>query len=177
MHIALTGAHGVGKTTLGEVLVSKLASNHSVALIPETARELVRLGLKVNEEMNEEGFISYIQLYLRAVRETNAEIVISDRSLFDLYLYTHRGNNPIRHSYIEMLYELVFLEASLVDFYVYLPIEFPMMADTIRPPDVSFQKQVDDAAVKLLKEFKMKTVEARGSISDRCATIIRRLTG
>ena len=125
--------------------------------------------------MNEEGFISYIQLYLHSVRESEADVVISDRSLFDLYLYTHRSTGLIRQTYIDMLRELVFVEARIVDLYVYVPIEFPMVMDTVRPPDTAYQKQVDKQATDLLRYFGMKTVVARGSLSERCRTVIGRL--
>lgn len=175
MYIVLTGAHGVGKSTLAEHLVSELGHASKAVLVPETARELVRQGFRVNAEMTEEGFISYIQMYLRAVRESEADIVISDRSLFDLYLYTHRSNGLIRRAYIDMLQELVFIEARLVDFYVYLPIEFPMAVDAVRPPDAAYQTQVDRHAADLLRHFGMRTVVARGSLSERCRTVVERL--
>jgi thymidylate kinase len=175
MHIVLTGAHGVGKSTLCECLIAELTRARHVALIPETARDLVRRGFKVNDEITEEGFISYIQLYLANVRKTQADIVISDRSLFDLYLYTHRGTPFVRQAYIEMLHELVFVEAKLVDFYVYLPIEFPMPLDAVRPPDAAYQALVDRDVADLLRHFGMRTVIARGSLAERCRIVIERL--
>jgi thymidylate kinase len=173
--IVLTGAHGVGKSTLAEALASRLRPTCDVCLIPETARELVRRGLKVNDEMNPEGFIAYIQLYLKMVREAEAEVVIADRSLFDLYLYTHNVGGQIPSLYIEMLHELVFAEAKTVDFYVYLPVEFPMQLDEVRRPEAAYQAQIDQDAARLLRYFGMRTVVARGSLAERAALVIEHL--
>lgn len=175
MYVVLTGTHGVGKSTLAEHLVSVLESSRSVRLIPETARELVRRGIKVNDEMNEDGFVRYVQIYLQAVRESKADIVVADRSLFDLYLYTHNSSDRIRPLYIEMLRELVFIEAKTVDFYFYMPIEFSMQMDSVRPDDEAYRLQIDRDAVKLLEYFGMRTVTVRGSPSDRVAMVIEHL--
>lgn len=175
MYVVFTGTHGVGKSTLAEHLVSVLGSARDVRLVPETARELVRRGLKVNDEMNEDGFITYIQLYLKRVRENQAKIVLADRSLFDLYLYTHNSSGRIRPLYIEMLHELIFMEAKAVDFYVYLPVEFPLPVDDVRPPDTAYQSQIDRDAVRLLHYFGARTVMVRGSLSERASAVQERL--
>lgn len=175
MYIVLTGTHGVGKSTLAEHLVSVLEPGRNVRLIPETARELVRRGMKVNDEMTEDGFIAYIQVYLQALRESQTDIVIADRSLFDLYLYTHNSTERIRPIYIEMLRELVFVEAKTVDFYVYFPVEFLLQVDGVRPPDDSYQRQIDRDAVRLLEYFGVRVVIASGSLSERAATVIEHL--
>jgi deoxyadenosine/deoxycytidine kinase len=175
MYIVLTGTHGVGKSTLAEHLVSVLEPGRNVRLIPETARELVRRGIKVNDEMTEDGFIAYIKIYLQTVRESQTDIVVADRALFDLYLYTHNSTDRIRPLYVEMLRELVFIEAKTVDFYVYLPIEFPMQMDAVRPADKAYQLQIDRDAVELLRHFGTRTVIARGSLSERAATVIEHL--
>ena len=175
MYIVLTGAHGVGKSTLAEHLVLVFGPTRRIRLIPETARELVRRGHKVADEMNEDGFIAYISLYLKMVRESQADIILADRSLFDLYLYTYNATGRIRASYIEMLHELVFAEAKTVDFYVYIPVEFPLAMDAVRPPDGTYQLQIDADAARLLKYFGMKTVIARGSLQERAATVIEHM--
>lgn len=144
-------------------------------LIPETARELVRRGFKVNDEMTEEGFIAYIQTYLKTVRECQSELVLADRSLFDLYLYTHNSSEHIRPHFVEMLHELVFAEAKTVDLYVYLPVEFPLPQDEVRPPDEKYQRHIDSEAERLLSYFGGRTVVARGTIIQRAATVIESL--
>ena len=173
--IVLTGSHGVGKSTLAEYLVSVMNESRSVRLIPETARELVRRGFKVNNEMTEEGFITYIHTYLKAVRDCEAELIVSDRSLFDLYLYTHRPSERIRPLIVEMLEELVFVEARNVDLYVYLPVEFSLPLDEVRPPDEAYQLHIDAEAERLLSYFDARTVVARGTIKERATIVIENL--
>jgi thymidylate kinase len=48
-HIVITGSHGVGKSTLAQNLVTVLQSRHRVALVRETARQLVERGFEVND--------------------------------------------------------------------------------------------------------------------------------
>ena len=83
-HVVVTGSHGVGKSTLAQNLVTVLQPERTVTLVRETARQLVERGFEVNDKMNEEGFVSYITLYLQSFRASKADLVISDRSLFDL---------------------------------------------------------------------------------------------
>ena len=124
--------------------------------------------------MNEDGFVAYIELYLRAVRQADADVVIADRSLFDLYLYNHGSLHGYK-SYIDMLRELVFVEAKTVNFYVYLPVEFPLTGDEIRPSDTAYQAQIDRNAVHLMKYFGMRTVVASGNLSERVETVVQQL--
>jgi hypothetical protein len=74
-----------------------------------------------------------------------------------------------------MLRELVFVEAKTVDFYVYFPVEFLLQVDGVRPPDDSYQRQIDRDAVRLLEYFGVRVVIASGSLSERAATVIEHL--
>jgi hypothetical protein len=112
---------------------------------------------------------------LQSFRASKAELVISDRSLFDLYLYTHSLEGRLRPLYIEMLHELVFAEAAQVDVYAYVPIEFEMIVDEVRPADLAYQSAIDADVVRLLQHFSLKTITVRGSLSERTETLIEHL--
>ena len=76
-----------------------------------------------------------------------------------------------------MLHELVFAEAAQVDVYAYVPIEFDMSVDAVRPADLAYQSAIDAEVVRLLQYFDLKTITVRGSLSERTETLIEHLYG
>lgn len=171
--VVITGSHGVGKSTLTLAAQQQLAGRTHVSLIPETARLLVEMGYEVNDRIGEDGVIAYLELYLKNSRAVSGDIVLSDRSIFDLYVYTHRlAGVTIKKTYIDLVKELVFAEVRCVSRYIYLPIEFPMACDGLRPEDVGYQQQIDEDVRTLLKYFGARTITVAGSMEQRLAAII-----
>jgi hypothetical protein len=57
----------------------------------------------------------------------------------------------------------------------YLPIEFPIVLDGLRPDDPAFQKDIDDRVIGLLASHGIEHATITGSVEDRLAQIERHL--
>lgn len=173
INLVLTGSHGVGKTTLAGALATALRGRGSVEVIPETARLLAEKGYLVNDEMNDRGVIAYINMYLKNTRCTTAEYILSDRSIFDLYLYVSNSKTrAVAETTKSMIKELVFLESARVDTYVYVPVEFAMMADGLRPEDEEYRRSIDRSVKDLTRYFSLKCVAVSGSVEQRVHSVL-----
>ncbi|GAH16683.1 unnamed protein product, partial [marine sediment metagenome] len=64
--------------------------------------------------------------------------------------YVTTNNSPkIRNRYLNLIEEVVFEESKRFDCYVYIPIEFQLVLDNVRPLDISYQKEVDNTFIQL----------------------------
>src|ERR1022692_192619 len=156
--LVVTGTHAVGKTSLCNRLVETLSNTTDVKMIPEMARILIAKGISMNDKASEFGIVSYISEYLKYTRETKATLVISDRSVFDLFAYISVSRpDDVRDEFLRLAEEVVFQEVRRVDAYIYVPIEFEMQLDDVRPTDTQYQRVVD-LKVRELLEFFQATV-------------------
>ncbi len=172
--IVLTGAHAVGKTVLCNRLASTLSRSLDVKIIPEMARILIAKGISMNDKASEFGIVSYISEYLKYARETRATLVISDRSVFDLFAYISVSRpDDVRDEFVKLAEEVVFQEVSRVDAYVYVPIEFEMQLDGVRSADVQYQKEIDLKVRDLLTFFGAQVITVSGTVEERAAAIKR----
>jgi hypothetical protein len=149
-----------------------------VAAIPEVARILIAKGLEMNTAITEFGVCNYLLEYLRYERTIKADIVISDRSLIDLLGYISVNQSPtVRAEYLALVEEVVYLESARFAFYVYLPIEFPMVFDGVRPADIDYQRRVDARIRELLRHFGVPFHRITGTIDERVNKICSIIDG
>jgi len=177
LKISISGTHSVGKTTLVNNIKKRMISSN-IHVIPEVARVLIDKGFKLNQDITEYGIVNYITDYLFFERTINSEILISDRSLIDLLAYVKTNNSKkIRKKYVELIEEVVYEESKRFDFYIYLPIEFKLIQDNVRPENIDYQKQVDITLVNLFKLYKIKPYTITGTISQRTNQVLKIING
>jgi predicted ATPase len=172
--IVVTGTHAVGKTVLCNRLAEALSNETDVKKIPEMARILIARGISLNDKASEFGIVSYIAEYLKYMRETKATVVISDRSVFDLFAYISVSRaDSVRDEFFRLAEEVVFEEVRRVNAYIYVPIEFEMQLDEVRPADTEYQRTVDITVQSLLKSFGATVLTVSGTVEERVATVKR----
>jgi hypothetical protein len=172
--LVVTGTHAVGKTSLCNRLVETLSNTTDVKMIPEMARILIAKGISMNDKASEFGIVSYISEYLKYTRETKATLVISDRSVFDLFAYISVSRpDDVRDEFLRLAEEVVFQEVRRVDAYIYVPIEFEMQLDDVRPTDTQYQRVVDLKVRELLEFFQATVITVSGTVEERVAAVKR----
>lgn len=183
--IALTGAHGVGKTSLCELVVQKLESQGTAA---KTTPEVPRIICDLAEDQTffRRGKNTILKQTLILLYQINAEahkldqdsgIVVCDRALLDHWAYT-------KYLFDEVLSEegLIGLYEQFVSDYCrtysmlfYIPIEFPPVDDGTRESDEGFQKAIDEIIVEFLSKYSLPYITVRGSLVERCNEIVARI--
>lgn len=155
MRIALTGAHGVGKSTLADELAVLL----EVHILPTPGRTLAGRGLPVNEKATVTSQTLAWLLQYRFEREQPDWI--APRSLIDVWAYTAQA--VVRHEPTTL--ESALLEeleratpiavAERYDELIYIPPRIALQADGVRPTDAGFQRSTDEAISAALAEWRV----------------------
>lgn len=170
LRICIVGSFSTGKTTLAEILARRL----DLPLLPETAREVVELGFKLDKDATPETeTLIFLKQYNNEL--SNAEFV-ADRSLIDVMAYAGWVLDNRQHTKEIALWEECtrLAERRLRSNYshvFYLPIEFPIVPDGLRPEDPEFQQEIDDRILSLLKAHDIDYETAKGSVEERLEQI------
>lgn len=141
LKIAVVGTHGCGKSTL----VFKLAAHYktqgfNVKIIQEVARNCpFPINEKSTIETNLWIYHEHCKQEIEASRDH--EVVISDRSAYDSFIYAKFFKMDVpeslkasAHFKLEYGYDKV----------IYVRPDMPLMTDGVRSPDLSFQEGVDE---------------------------------
>ena len=166
LRIAIVGSFSTGKTTLAEELSHRL----DLPLLPETAREVVELGFKLDKDATPETeTLIFLKQYNN---EISTEQFVGDRSMIDVMAYAGwvLDNQPKRKE--SALWEECekVAERRLRGNYshvFYLPVEFPIVADGLRPMDPEFQQEIDGRVLNLLKYHDLHYHPLSGSVRER----------
>lgn len=139
--IIITGASGVGKTTLAGSLAPLL----SLPLIPELARDMcAQMGYqRIGDIPDQEEFKRHV---LKAQIDLEEELgnFISDRSTIDCWVLWQRWNLNHAMTYdTEAYYVTARAQAALYSHIIYVPPHFPPAEDGFRWTDLDYQKQID----------------------------------
>jgi nicotinamide riboside kinase len=172
--IALIGSFSTGKTTLGELLAQHL----ELPLLPETARQVIDLGFKLDKDATPETeTLIFLKQYNN---ELSTDEFVGDRSLIDVMAYAGwvLDNQP-RSKETALWDECVKLaERRLRGNYshvFYLPIEFPIVLDGLRPDDPAFQAEIDERLLRLLRSHDIDYTTIKGSVEERMEQINQHL--
>ncbi len=174
MKIVLCGSHSTGKTTLLHACKDKW---HNVTFIEEVARDVIALGMPLNQNATVEAYSCYIAKQLCAERTAATPNIISDRCLMDILAYMYANCAPgIPEWFERMMKELVRCEARFFDTVCYFPIEFELTLDGVRPMDREYRLLVDRQYDRIFEACEIDPIVVRGPHSNRLS-IISRLMG
>lgn len=170
VRIALSGAHGVGKTTLCDQLTyafSDAFPNATIVRVGNISRDLIAQK-KVKPDVNSslDDYYVYIAEYVKRLLNANGEYILHDRTLIDAMAYICYNKNYPEHFW-EMLVEVTKLYTSQIDIYFYIPIEFPLVPDGVRRIDEQYQRAIDNLIVNSLESLGVPYIELRGDLNHR----------
>lgn len=176
--IAITGTHGVGKTSLAQSLTNKFTQLDMKSILnSQIARTLIKNGYPLGKEATSESYIQYIISQLQAEqRAKECDIFISDRTLLDPFAYAivnqEYVHSDVPDDIIKLLESVWQLELSQYDLYVLVPIEFDMQIDNIRPVDEEYRKRVESQIDLLLNKYHVNHIIVSGTIEDRISQVL-----
>ena len=188
--IILIGAHGTGKTTLANAL-SKVIDT---PVVESVAREFFKdwkfledcemINPKAGRVRTAEAKQNIICSMSRwdFMRWVNADVpVIMTRCPLDTLAYGFADplvSDNLMNTNVEILKESQeFCNAIEKSLFIYLPIEFAIEDDGVRPMDKMFQKNVDTCMRKLMYEFHIAPLVVTGSVEERMKAILVKVVG
>ncbi|MBI4728325.1 MAG: ATP-binding protein [Acidobacteria bacterium] len=170
--IAIVGSFSTGKTTLAEAVADPLG----LPLLPEVAREIAALGFKLDKDATAETetFIFLRQLYNEMIHPR----FVGDRSLVDVMAYAGwvLDNREWRKEMAMWETCVKIAEYSLRSQYThvfYLPIEFPIVPDGLRPLDQDFQREIDERMLRVMDVHDVRFSTLRGAVEERAEALTR----
>ena len=184
--IIFIGAHGTGKTVLANEL-------SKVIKIPVVEREcmkdfkyLVNTSIINPQKKNytSEAFQHIIcsMSHWDFMRWVNAGVpCIMTRSPLDTIAYSNADNSinteENNSNYLKLRNDKEFMDAIKKSLFIYIPIEFDIEDDGVRPVDTEFQKKVDEALKKIIYEFDITPLVVTGTVKERMESILTKLFG
>ena len=151
MRIALVGSHGTGKTTLLKAIEAS-GKFDGFRKITEVSRSLIEeLGFNplVGESTYEQKHDFEWKIFEKQVREEKSEDFVSDRSVFDILAYASTLMDTVDFAYFYSVV-LKYHKENPYDLLVFVPIEFPMQKDGVRPEDEGYRLEIEERMRKLL---------------------------
>ena len=153
--LIVTGASGVGKTTL----VEKLAPKLGLKIIPELGRSICEeMGFKyIGEIPDQEAFKQRVlDAQIEAETKLHKTGYIADRSTIDCWVLWQRWNICSAMSYTsEAYYEKSLKQAANYSRIIYIPPKFAPAEDGFRWTDLDYQKQIDRLIRMTLYEWNL----------------------
>ncbi|WP_299281753.1 ATP-binding protein [uncultured Tateyamaria sp.] len=179
MKLALSGAHGTGKTTLVESVKKTLAATHKIEICREVPRvigdiaddrEFFRRG---HNTLLRQCTIFLYQVIEDHMVESSAEVVISDRTMVDHLAYTEVLFPEFKETTeYKVVSRAVGVWLQTYDQVVKVPIEFTVEDDGTREADLAFQRSVDEKIDELYLGFGVKPSSVTGSVSERTDQVV-----
>ncbi|HUA12816.1 MAG TPA: AAA family ATPase [Solirubrobacteraceae bacterium] len=155
MRVALTGAHGVGKSTLAE----ELAGTLDVPVLPTPGRTLAARGLPINDQASVTSQTLAWLLQFAFERERNSWV--APRTLIDVWAYAvqaaeRRELSALETALLEELHRATPLAAlERYDELLYIPPRIALQGDGVRPTDEEFQRSTDAAILTALSDWRV----------------------
>lgn len=179
MKLALTGAHGTGKTTLTNALRNHLLDSHSVSICREVPRLIIDLTKedeffrRGNNTLLRQSLIFLYQAIEDHLMAVDADIVITDRTMIDHLAYTLAlfPAFPQTQEYVA-LREAIASWMQTYDYIFKLPIEFDVIDDGVREGDADFQRAIDKQIDALYQNFGIEPIDISGSVGERVNSIV-----
>lgn len=172
--IAIVGSFSTGKTTLAEAAAPKLG----LPLLPEVAREIAAQGFKLDKDatVETETLIFLRQYYNEMIHPG----FVGDRSLVDVMAYAgwvlshqeRRREFALWDTCLDIARH--HLRSQYTDVF-YVPIEFPIVPDGLRPIDPEFQADIDGRLRELLHTYDVKYATLSGSVEQRLDALLESL--
>ena len=168
MQIALSGAHGVGKTTLiEEITLSGLFPEYNIST--NLTRKLKEQGYNISEHGNDDTQLEIMRIHKNNMKYPN---IIMDRCALDCYAYTEYLYQHFKicgHTH-----NTVFLDAmDCIQKYTkifYIKPEFELEDDGLRPIDKEFQTEIADIFDHAISYYKINVIPLSGTIDQRITT-------
>jgi hypothetical protein len=169
--IAIVGSFSTGKTTLAEAAAARLG----FPVLPDVAREISSLGFKLDKDATVE---TETLIFLKQfANELAHDEFVGEYSLFLVLAYAgwvlehqeRRKEFALWDACLEIARHHL---AGIYSHVFYLPIEFPIVDDGLRPMDPDFQADIDKRIVGLLDEHEVKYQTLTGSVSQRIDALL-----
>lgn len=171
MKIVFTGAQGVGKTTLLDIMEKCLTYTADLEFVRNFTRNIAKTGLSINKDGTSSTQLSIMKAHKDIV--SKKDNFVMDRCALDGFVYTtylHRSGKVG----VEVLNECEEIFQQCIgryDIIFYIRPEFPVTGDDYRSADESYRNEIADIFEELIKEYNVPVILVSGTVGDRLKTV------
>jgi hypothetical protein len=169
--IVIVGSFSTGKTTLSEAAALEL----DLPILRDVAREISGLGFKLDMDATvETETLIFLRQY---VNELSHAEFIGDYSIIHVLAYAgwvleHQQRRK-EFALFDACLDIARHHSSNYSHIFYLPIEFGIVPDGLRPDDEGFQKEIDRRIVGVLDHYRMPYETLTGTVEERLAKLVK----
>jgi nicotinamide riboside kinase len=174
MRFAITGSHGVGKTSTIDMIEDYLISKRIRPRYNSSkARDLKAAGFGINDEASDTSELLMAANHISYFTKDNW---FNDRSIVDTYAYaSYNYDNHVvgitsRHT-INAIYTMCQNFVKRYDALFFIPIEFEMEDDGLRKVDENYRNDIEERILHTLKHEQANYHVIKGSMSTRAKQI------
>lgn len=178
LKIAVSGAHGTGKTTLCENLQMRFMDTSSLEICREVPRVIIEtvedqeFFRRENNTVVRQFLIFLYQMEEERTRGLSTHVLLCDRTPVDHLAYTLLNHPDFSETpECRALEKIISVWLSTFDQIFKVPIEFEVKDDGVREAASEFQKEIDRTIDHLYQKFDIRPSVVSGSVEDRARPI------
>lgn len=186
MKIIFIGAHGTGKSTLANMLQESLSKIKSFPLVESVARQCQSY-LKSNDiyglltddgkdKMKQQMITDFAFWDFERICSWNIDCIMTRCPLDPVaYEVANYGYNEDYSKNVAKLFDYKFKGYFNNCIFFYIPIEFDLVDDGIRPMGKEYQKKVDEAMLDLVNNLDLPIITIKGDKQERLTKCLEKL--
>lgn len=177
MKVVFTGAQGVGKTTLLDVMEKCFTLPLHFNYVRNFTRGLAEQGYEINKLGTDDTQLAIMNLHKHYI-DCDQNIIV-DRCALDGLVYTTYLHNKgqVNHATLEACRDIFKYCFGKYDVVFYLVPEFPITGDEYRSGDFLYQKEIADIFEKIVEEYQLQVIRLTGTVGDRLLKVQQVLRG
>ncbi|MHA1753641.1 MAG: AAA family ATPase [Candidatus Helarchaeota archaeon] len=176
--IGILGTHSTGKTTLGHTIMSYLKENHIiVGWVGEIVRDIPASVNDLSAFLSQYWVIN-AQINKEIERQSNNNVVVTDRTVIDNFAYAKRSanKNSISKKNLHVLETICRNWAETYDFLFYTQrTNYPIENDNFRSVNLQFQIEIDEMIKGIINDWNIKVVKLAGKYNERFEKVLETL--
>lgn len=186
MKIIFIGAHGTGKSTLANMLQECLSKIKPFPLVESVARQCQSYlksndiyGMLTSDEqdkMKQKMITEFAFWDFERICTWNIDCIMT-RCPLDVVAYevANYGHNEEYSKNLSKLFDFKFKGYFNDCVFFYVPIEFDLVDDGVRPMGKEYQKNVDEAMLDLVYDLELPIITIRGDKRERLKKCLNKL--
>lgn len=167
MKIVFTGAQGVGKTTLLDILDKCFTTKEPITYIRNFTRDMVEKGYQINNQGNDSTQLAIMKMHNYYIQ--NEPNFVADRCALDGLVYTYHlfTKDQVTKETLDVCEDVFKSIIKKYDYIFYMTPEFPITGDSYRSADSAYQSTIAQLFEDFIQSYNVPVIKLSGTVGDR----------